>query len=421
VTGTVGAGATVDFPFSVGTGGQPLGVSLRTTNGNSTCLLPVNGTCWYGYEWSPDIDAYLVNPSGTVVAMSRCMLEASNNNCGSPGRFETLGIASAAAGTWQLRVESFSGAGSFEATVIGALGAVDPPPPSPPTAPSGLGVTSTTTTTVGLAWTDTSDNEDGFTLQRCEGGGCTTFTTIATVPAGTTTYGDTQLAPGTSYSYRVRAFNTGGSSAWSETTGRTDDPPPPPPTPPVAPTGLAVTSTTTTSVGLAWTDNSGDEDGFTLQRCTGGGCTTYSTIANLLPGTTTYDDSGLTADTSYSYRVRAFNGAGASGWSETSARTLPPPVTAPLAPTGLVATAVSATRVTLTWTDRSSNESGFRVLRCTGSGCTPVTVLVTLAAGATSFSDLTVQPRKTYRYRIQAFNSAGVGNSTIVKVTTPRS
>jgi hypothetical protein len=45
---------------------------------------------------------------------------------------------------------------------------------------------------------------------------------------------------------------------------------------------------------------------------------------------------------------------------------------------------------------------------------------VSLAAGVTSFADLSVQPRTSYRYRVQAFNSAGVGNSTIVKVTTRR-
>ena len=322
ITGTVGANATVDFPFSVGTAGQPLGITLRTTNGNSTCVMPVNGQCWFGYEWSPDIDAYLVNPSGAVVAMSRCMLEATNGNCGAPGRFETLGIDNAATGTWHLRVQSFSGTGSFEATVIGALGPVEPPPPpAPPAAPTGLSATSTTTT-VSLSWTDSSTTEEGFTVQRCRGDGCADFTTIATLPAGTTTY----------------------------------------------------------------------------------------------------SDSGLSAETAYSYRVRSFNAGGASAWSETSTRTQsePPPATAPAAPTGLVAIAGSGPRVDLTWVDSSTNETGFWVLRCTGTKCTPVEVLVVLAAGATSFTDLGVQPRTTYRYRVQSFNSAGVGNSAIVKVTTPR-
>jgi serine protease AprX len=417
ITGTVGAGSSTDFPFTIGIGGQPLGVSLRTVNGYATCVLPVGGTCWYGYEWSPDIDAYLVNPAGTVVAMSRCMLEASNDNCGAPGRFETLGVASAAAGTWKLRVESFSGAGNFEAAVIGALGTVEPPPPTPPADPTGLSVTATTTSTVALAWIDASGNEDGFTVQRCEGGSCTSFTTIATLPAGATSYSDIGLNAGTSYSYRVRAFNSAGASGWSETSTSTQNPPPPPP---AAPTGLTATSATTSSVNLAWNDASVNEEGFTLQRCEGGGCTNFVTIATLPAGTTLFGDIGLNTGTSYSYRVRAFNSAGTSGWSETTTRTLTPPVTAPAAPTGLVATAASGTRIGLTWVDRSNNETGFRVLRCVGSKCTPTAVLVTLAAGTISFNDVTVLPRTTYRYRIQSFNSAGAGSSAIVKVTTPR-
>jgi hypothetical protein len=75
--------------------------------------------------------------------------------------------------------------------------------------------------------------------------------------------------------------------------------------------------------------------------------------------------------------------------------------------------------VNLTWVDRSSNESGFRVLRCLGTNCTPV-VLVSLGEGTTSYSDLTVAPRTTYRYQIQAWNSWGTSSSAIVKVTTPR-
>jgi predicted phage tail protein len=241
--------------------------------------------------------------------------------------------------------------------------------------------------------------------------------TVATLPSGSTSYGDTGLAAATSYSYRVRAFNGAGTSNWVETSTSTQAPPPPPPS---APTGLTVTGTTTSTVNLAWTDTSGNEDGFTVQRCQGSGCTSFVTVATLPANAASYGDTSLAAATSYSYRVRAFNGAGTSGWAETSARTDAPPLTAPSAPTGLVATAVSGTRVNLTWTDTSSNEAGFRVLRCVGTKCTPTVLVAQLSAGVTSYADISAQPRTTYRYRIQAFNSAGVGNSAIVKVTTPR-
>src|SRR5690606_31605262 len=108
IAGSVPSGTVREYDFAVSAAGAPLGVTLQTTNGEASCLLWVGTSCWWGHEWSPDLDAYLVNPSGQTVAVSRCMLESTNGNCAAPGRFETLGVANAAAGTWTLRVESFS-------------------------------------------------------------------------------------------------------------------------------------------------------------------------------------------------------------------------------------------------------------------------------------------------------------------------
>ena len=77
----------------------------------------------------------------------------------------------------------------------------------PPTAPTNLTATATTGTQINLGWTAATDNiaVTGYLIERCQGAGCSTFTQIA-APAGTgTTYSDTGLTPGTSYSYRVRA------------------------------------------------------------------------------------------------------------------------------------------------------------------------------------------------------------------------
>ena len=217
VAGSVGAGTTRDVAIEVRTAGRPLGVTLQTSNGAATCSLPVGDACWWGYEWAPDLDAYLLDPSGAVVAVSRCMLEASNGNCAAPGRFETLGIPSAGAGTWTLRVESFSGSGTFVADVFGGLSSSGPaePPPAAPSAPSGLAGTAVSKSQVRLAWTDSSGNESGFRVERCRGGSCTTFTTIASLPAGSTAYTDSGLRASTTYRYRVLAWNDAGVSGYS--------------------------------------------------------------------------------------------------------------------------------------------------------------------------------------------------------------
>jgi hypothetical protein len=103
------------------------------------------------------------------------------------------------------------------------------------------------------------------------------------------------------------------------------DPVPPPV--PAAPTGLAATALNGTQVALAWTDASGNETGFEVQRAEGAG--PFATVAMLGPDAASFTDSGLANLTTYSYRVRAVNAAGASAFSGTAVATTPdttPPV-----------------------------------------------------------------------------------------------
>jgi hypothetical protein len=84
-----------------------------------------------------------------------------------------------------------------------------------PAAPSGLTATAASQTQVNLAWTDNSNNESGFKIERCQGSSCTSFVQVAQVGANVTTYSNTGLARNTRYRYRVRAFNAVGNSAYS--------------------------------------------------------------------------------------------------------------------------------------------------------------------------------------------------------------
>jgi len=68
---------------------------------------------------------------------------------------------------------------------------------------------------LGLAWTDNTNNEDGFKIERCTGSACTVFAQIATVGLNVTTYTNTGLRRGTTYRYRVRAYNASGNSDYS--------------------------------------------------------------------------------------------------------------------------------------------------------------------------------------------------------------
>jgi YD repeat-containing protein len=84
----------------------------------------------------------------------------------------------------------------------------------PPETPTNLTATAVSSTQINLSWTDNSNNETGFKIER-KIGSSGTYSQIATVSANVTAYSDTGLTPDTTYYYRVRAYNLGGDSAYS--------------------------------------------------------------------------------------------------------------------------------------------------------------------------------------------------------------
>jgi Fibronectin type III domain len=85
----------------------------------------------------------------------------------------------------------------------------------PVAAPSSLVVNAVSEHEIDLLWQDNSDNEDGFRVERCNGDSCADFSEIATVGRNTISYQDTGLRVGTSYAYRVMAYNALGTSGYS--------------------------------------------------------------------------------------------------------------------------------------------------------------------------------------------------------------
>jgi hypothetical protein len=84
-------------------------------------------------------------------------------------------------------------------------------------------------------------------------------------------------------------------------------------TPPVAPT--SVRANASRIISLTWRDNSSNETGFEIERCVGPVCTNFALLGSVGPNVTTYKDSAIIKRTTYRYRVRAVNQAGASGYS----------------------------------------------------------------------------------------------------------
>ena len=91
---------------------------------------------------------------------------------------------------------------------------------------------------------------------------------------------------------------------------------------------------------------------------------------------------------------------------------------APVAPTGLTATAISVSQINLSWSDNSSNETGFRIERKTTN--TAFAEIATTAANTQSYSDVSVSTGATYTYRVRAYNAtANSGYSNEASATTP--
>ncbi|MDX1776711.1 MAG: fibronectin type III domain-containing protein, partial [Desulfobulbales bacterium] len=157
---------------------------------------------------------------------------------------------------------------------------------------------------------------------------------------------------------------------------------------------------------LSWTDNADNEAGFKVERLINGG---WQQIGqDLGPDVIQFIDSGLAENTLYTYRVAAFNSAGLAVSNTDSATTLVE-LTSPEAPTGLTASAVSTSRIDLSWSDNSDNEQGF-IIESSADGSTGWTAIATVATDATSYADSGLDADSTHFYRVYSYNS--VGNST---------
>ena len=190
---------------------------------------------------------------------------------------------------------------------IGTLMTVPANTLAAPAAPTTLKATAASGTRVDLSWTDRSNNELGFDLERSSDG--VNFYLADTVGAGDLNYSDLTVQPGHTYFYRVRAYNPGGSSAYAPATSVAI----PAVTLPKAPSSLTATALTAGSgVSLAWKDNATNEAGFQIERQTGG---TWQVLATVAANTKTFKDASAARLTTYSYRVLAFNVAGGSPYS----------------------------------------------------------------------------------------------------------
>ena len=117
------------------------------------------------------------------------------------------------------------------------------------------------------------------------------------------------------------------------------------------------------------------------------------------------EDPSVSQGGTYGYRLRACNGDGCSPNSPEVRVTTP--MTPPSAPGDLTAATLGAHRIRLEWTDRSSDETGFRIRRATVGTWTQ---RAEVQAGVTSWEDDGLEPGTVYRYQVQACSEGGCSN-----------
>jgi hypothetical protein len=174
---------------------------------------------------------------------------------------------------------------------------------------------------------------------------------------------------------------------------------------PSPPSDLAAQTISASEIDLMWHGTPSGETYFELWRKTGT-VGAWSIVASLPGNTMSWSSTGLTAGTTYYYRVRACNRAGCSVWSNTVTATTGG---IPAAPGNLVATAISAAQIDLAWRRNSTNELGFKIERKLGEAG-QWSEIARPGAGSTAYQDRAFNACGTYYYRVRAYNSAANSN-----------
>ncbi len=316
---------------------------------------------------------------------------------------------SSGSGTKTVYVWFKDAAGNVSARISDSITlGTSPPPPTGVTATAGNGQ-------VTISWNSVSGATSYNICWSITWG--VTKTTGTKIASATSPYTHTGRSNGTTYYYVVTAVNSSGESSESSQVSAT-------PqsgttiisTVPSAPSNLTATALSQNNIALTWWDNSTDETGFKIERKTGT-TGTFSQIATVgaISGTGSggyYENSGLSASTTYCYRVRAYNSAGDSSYSsESCATTNAPPPIQPTATTSS-ATNITSSSATLNGTVNPNGVSTgifFQYGTSTSYGNTTTSQVVGSGTSSVNVSaNLTgLSSNTTYNYRIVATNSFG--------------
>ncbi len=370
----------------------PTGVSATVTQSGQVYV-----------TWNPSTDnvgvvGYYVYRDGQLVANTPGFLYFTDN---------------APAGTHTYTVSAYDAAGnvSGQSTPSGLVTVIaDTQPPSVP----GDFTLVPSSSSVVLSWSASTDNVAvvGYYIYR------NGQKMILQNQITGTSYTDTGLSPGVTYTYQVGAYDAAGNIAKTNPMSVTTIFDVTPPSPPF---NLQAKATSTSEIDLSWGPGSDNIAvvGYQIYRNSA-----YLGMAN---GTsTTYQDTGLSANTQYSYWVVSVDEVGNLSIDSTpaDATTFPPDVTPPSIPSGLSYASPSTSEIDLSWSASTDNVgvAGYYIYRDGNQIGT---------TASTTYADTGLTTSTTYLYAIKAYDAAGnispqqsIGATTlatnpIIPVATP--
>jgi chitodextrinase len=393
-TTLVGTVTSTTFTDTGLTAGSTYNYTIKAKDvvGNGAISLPTSVTTLAPLDTTAPTPPGTPVASGTTGVQTTLTWAASTDNVGVTGyevyrggalittvtstTFTDAGLTPGTTYSYTIKAKDAAGNGSVSsATVVTTLDTI---PPTAPGAPIASGTTDVQTT---LTWAASTDNVGvtGYEVYR----GATLVGTVTS-----TTFTDTGLTQGTTYSYTIKAKDAAGNGSVSGATvvTTTDTAPP---TVPGTPVASGTTGVQTTLTWVASTDNVG-VTGYEVYR----GSTLVGTVTS-----TTFTDTGLTQGTTYSYTIKAKDAAGNGSVSGATAVTTLD-TTPPTVPGTPVVSGTTGTQATLTWAASTDNVgvTGYEVYRGTS--------LIATVTSAT-FTDTGLTAGTTYSYTIKAKDAAG--------------
>ncbi len=265
----------------------------------------------------------------------------------------------------------------------------------PPLPAYSLSADMTSATKVVLNWTDDSDNELGFIIERKTDYG--SFSKLATVPANVTTYADGTLTIENTYTYRVIPYNPfGNAESYTNelpvSTSLLKDPP----------ASLTASAVSTSEIKLSWIYSDSSSYSTAIERKMGSSGS-WEIVSVLPAGFTSYTDIALSANNEYCYRVKSviddnlFSKPYPNTESGISAHTKL------LAPQNLTVKWDSANSIKLEWLDTAYGAEYFLIERKTGDGAF-IKVDTPIYEDGCIWYNFGVKPETNYTFRLKSIN-----------------